>query len=156
MAVHSLQKIQFIPASLDQTWSFFSSSANLPLITPPEMDFRILSKYQGDRIYAGQVIEYKLRPLPGIRVYWMTEIIHVQEGVYFVDEQRYGPYSLWHHQHHFKEKDGGIEMTDIVHYKVPFGPIGDLANILFVQRQLERLFQYRHQQVEEIFGSVPV
>src|ERR1700733_12252498 len=125
MSVHSFKKIQFIPATLNQAWDFFSSPANLPLITPPEMDFRIISKFHSDKVYAGQLIEYKLRPLPGIRVYWMTEITHVKDGVYFVDEQRYGPYSLWHHQHHFVEKDGGVEMTDIVHYKAPFGVIGD-------------------------------
>jgi len=171
MSVHSFKQIQIIPATLDQTWDFFSNAANLPLITPPEMDFRILppplvrqanvpqpgdsSKpvAPADRIYAGQVIEYKLRPLPGIRLYWMTEITHVKDGVYFVDEQRFGPYSLWHHQHHFKETNKGIEMTDIVHYKVPLGILGDLANNLFVKRQLEGIFQYRTRKVDEIFGS---
>lgn len=171
MSVHSFQKVQIIPATLEQAWDFFSSPKNLPLITPPEMDFRVLpspsdrqahtsrpgdgSKPSAsvDRIYAGQVIEYKLRPLPGIRVYWMTEITHVKDGVYFVDEQRFGPYSLWHHQHHFKETNKGIEMTDIVHYKVPFGILGDFANTLFVKRQLEGLFQYRTRKIDEIFGS---
>ena len=153
MSVHSFRKVQFIPATPDRAWEFFSSPANLPLITPPEMDFQIISPYQGDRIYAGQLIEYKLRPLPGIRVYWMTEITHVMDRVYFVDEQRFGPYSLWHHQHHFKEVEGGVEMMDIVHYKVSFGFLGDLADHLFVKRQLEKIFTYRRLKVNEIFGG---
>jgi ligand-binding SRPBCC domain-containing protein len=155
MAVHSFQKIQCIPADLPQVWSFFIDAAKLPSITPPSMRFEILSPHRGDRIYAGQVIEYRLRPLPWFRVYWMTEITQVQAGDYFVDEQRRGPYSLWHHQHHFRKIEGGVEMTDIVHYEVPFGFIGGWANALFVRRTLDELFRYRRQRVEEIFGRFP-
>jgi ligand-binding SRPBCC domain-containing protein len=174
MAVHSLERTQCIPADLERVWSFFSDPVNLPLITPPHMQFKILSS--GDsggahpdgpnssagprpgprsspQIYAGQIIEYRLRPLPFFRTYWMTEITHVQEGRYFVDEQRRGPYSLWHHQHHFSKIEGGVEMTDIVHYALPFGFIGNLVHPLFVRQQLEGIFQYRFQRVEGMFGK---
>ena len=158
MAVFSLRRVQNIPGDFSKVWSFFVNPDNLPLITPAYMQFRVLSSgnsptYSNSQIYPGQLIEYKLRPLPGFRVYWMTEITHVREGVYFVDEQRRGPYSLWHHQHHFKSIPGGVEMTDIVHYEIPFGFIGRWANALFVRRQLEGIFRYRFEVVEKIFGS---
>jgi len=155
MAVHSFEKVQCIPASLEKVWDFFADPTKLPSITPPYMQFQVISRDRGDRIYAGQVIEYRLRPLPWFRVYWMTEITHVKQGVYFVDEQRRGPYSLWHHQHHFRTTQTGVEMTDIVHYEIPFGFIGGLANALFVQRKLKELFRYRFERVEEIFGACP-
>ncbi|MCW3113213.1 MAG: hypothetical protein JWR18_1609 [Segetibacter sp.] len=104
-------------------------------------------------MYAGQIIEYTVKPILGIPLYWMTEITHVDEGKYFVDEQRFGPYSLWHHQHHFKEVSGGVEMTDLVHYKLPFWILGDLANALFVSKQLREIFDFRYKTVEEKFGK---
>jgi ligand-binding SRPBCC domain-containing protein len=105
-------------------------------------------------MYPGQVIEYTVKPVLGIPLYWMTEITHVKEGEYFIDEQRYGPYSLWHHQHHFKEISGGVEMTDIVHYKVPFWFLGDIANTLFVKQQLKKIFDYRFKAINNRFGSL--
>lgn len=155
MAVQILHRVQLIPAPLDKVWSFFSDPANLPRITPADMHFEILSSPQGDRIYAGQLIEYKLRPLPWLRTRWLTEITQVGEGHYFVDEQRQGPYKLWHHQHHFREIHGGVEMTDLVHYLVPFGFLGDLVNAFFVRRRLEEIFRYRRQVVEASFGAFP-
>jgi ligand-binding SRPBCC domain-containing protein len=155
MAVQIIHRVQLIPATLDKVWPFFSDPANLPRITPPHMQFVVLSPSRGDRIYAGQLIEYKLRPLPWLRTRWLTEITQVEEGHYFVDEQRQGPYSLWHHQHHFREIQGGVEMTDLVHYTIPLGPLGDLANAFFVRRRLEEVFRYRRQQVEAIFGTFP-
>ncbi|MBS1662950.1 MAG: SRPBCC family protein [Bacteroidetes bacterium] len=161
MAVVSFKKLQKIPGESDKVWSFFADPANLPLITPPYMRFEILSVQDRSplpsdcprpAIYPGQVIEYKLYPFPWFRVHWITEISQVCEGQYFVDEQRRGPYRLWHHQHHFRPISGGVEMTDIVHYEVGYGPIGNLANKLFVKRQLEGIFQYRRKRVEELFG----
>lgn len=151
MAIYSLKTVQTIPVGLEEAWSFFSNPANLNLITPGDMGFRIISRHHGEKMYAGQIIEYTVRPLLGIPVYWMTEITRVEEGRYFVDEQRFGPYSLWHHQHHFRETDGGVEMTDIVHYKIPFWWIGDLANGLFVRKKLEQIFSYRKERVNELF-----
>lgn len=151
--VYCLKTVQKIPVSLDQAWDFFSNPANLAAITPSHMKFDIISKHQGNRMYPGQVIEYKVSPLPGFRTYWMTEITHVQDKQFFVDEQRFGPYSLWHHQHHFKEVEGGVEMTDIVHYKIPFGILGDLAQVLFVKQKLNEIFNYRYKAVEDFFGK---
>ncbi|HWC52909.1 MAG TPA: SRPBCC family protein [Chitinophagaceae bacterium] len=155
MAVYSINKIQKIPITLDEAWIFFSNPANLQLLTPDTMNFRVISKLHGDRMYAGQIIEYKLKPLMGITMYWMTEITHVQEHLFFVDEQRFGPYRLWHHQHLFRKIDGGVEMTDIVHYKNPLWFLGDLANWLFVKKKLRHIFDYRFKKVEELFGKWP-
>jgi ligand-binding SRPBCC domain-containing protein len=104
-------------------------------------------------MYAGQIIEYHVKPLLNIPLYWMTEITHVKDQQYFVDEQRFGPYSLWHHQHHFKEVEGGVEMTDIVHYKVPGWFIGDIMNSLYIKNELKSIFDYRFKKVEELFGK---
>lgn len=104
-------------------------------------------------MYPGQIIEYKVKPMLGIPLYWMTEITHVKDKEFFVDEQRYGPYSFWHHQHLFKEIEGGVEMIDIVHYKIPFWFIGDLAHALFVRKRLEHVFEYRYKVIEEMFSS---
>ncbi len=102
-------------------------------------------------MYAGQLIEYRVSPLLGIPLYWMTEITHVVEGKYFIDEQRFGPYALWHHQHHFREVEGGVEMTDIVHYKIPLGILGALADRIFVRQKLKQIFDYRFQAVSQLF-----
>jgi ligand-binding SRPBCC domain-containing protein len=153
MRIYSLKRVQNIPTTLDKAWDFFSSPFNLAQITPQELKFEIISRYDSDRVYAGQLIEYKLSPLPLFRFYWMTEITHVVSGRYFVDEQRHGPYRMWHHQHHFREIEGGIEMTDIVHYQMPLGVMGVLAHGLFVGSQLERIFAFRREKIGEIFGA---
>jgi ligand-binding SRPBCC domain-containing protein len=153
---YALKFVQKIPCSLDDAWNFFSYSANLVKITPATMDFKVISKHHGEKMYPGQIIEYKVKPLLGIPFYWMTEITHVKDKEFFVDEQRYGPYSLWHHQHLFKEIEGGVEMTDIVHYKIPFWILGDVANKLFVNKKLQTVFEYRYKQVELIFGSITI
>lgn len=154
MAAHSFKKVQHIPVSLPEAWDFFSHPDNLQKITPDGMGFRVISKHHGDKMYAGQIIEYKVKPLLSIPLYWMTEITQVKDREYFIDEQRYGPYRLWHHQHHFREIPGGVEMTDIVHYRLPLGFIGRIANRLIVAKKLEQIFQYRFQKVEELFGSL--
>lgn len=153
--VYSLQTVQRIPVGLDKAWDFFSSPANLQTITPTSLGFKIISKFHGNRMYPGQIIEYKVSPVLGIPLYWMTEITHVEDQKFFVDEQRFGPYALWHHQHHFKSIPGGVEMTDIVHYKLPLWVLGDLAHAMFVRNQLKKIFDYRFEQVEKIFGSFP-
>ena len=150
--IYSFKTVQQIPISIDEAWEFFSSPANLKEITPAELGFAIISKHHGPRMYAGQLIEYIVKPILGIPLYWMTEITHIQDREYFIDEQRFGPYSLWHHQHHFKEIDGGVEMTDIVHYKLPLWFLGDLANALMVRNQLKNIFEFRRAAVEKRFG----
>ena len=151
--VYSIKTIQKLPISLAQAWDFFSSPVNLKEITPDNLGFKIISQHHGDKMYAGQIIEYTVSPVLGISMYWMTEITHVEDQQYFVDEQRYGPYSMWHHQHHFKAVDGGVEMTDIVHYKLPFWFLGDIANTLFVKNQLKGIFDYRFAKVEKLFAK---
>lgn len=153
MAVHSLKTVQIIPVSLAEAWDFFSSPANLQAITPPKMGFEIISKHHGAKMYPGQLIEYNVKPLFNIPLYWMTEITHVKDQQYFIDEQRFGPYSLWHHQHHFKEVDAGVEMTDIIHYKIPGWFIGDIMNALYVKNELKSIFDYRFKKVEELFNK---
>ena len=153
MAAHSIKTIQKIPVSLDKAWDYFSNPANLQAITPENMGFKVISKHHGDIMYAGQIIEYTVKPVFGIPIYWMTEITQVKDKEYFIDEQRFGPYSLWHHQHHFKEIPGGVEMTDIVHYKNPMWFAGRIANSLFVKNKLKGIFDYRYKKVEELFGA---
>lgn len=153
--VYSIKTVQRIPVPMQQAWDFFSSPANLQKITPSQLGFRIISQHHGEKMYPGQIIEYKVHPLLGIPLYWMTEITHVEEERFFVDEQRFGPYTLWHHQHHFKTIEGGVEMTDIVHYKIPFWFLGDIAQALVVKKQLNDIFSYRFKKVEELFGRFP-
>jgi len=155
MSVHSFKAVQYIPLSLQDAWAFFSSPANLQKITPPDVHFTVISSFHGDSIYPGQIIEYKIRPFWMIEWYWMTEITHVEPGRYFADEQRYGPYSLWHHQHHFKEVPGGVEMTDIVHYKIPGWWLGELLARRLVEKKLQQIFAFRFKTIEEQFGKWP-
>ncbi len=151
--IYSIKTIQKIPISLDEAWDFFSRPDNLKDITPSKLGFEIISKHHGPKMYAGQVIEYTVKPILGIPLYWMTEITHVQDKQYFIDEQRFGPYCLWHHQHHFKEIDGGVEMTDIVHYKLPLWFLGDIAQVVMVKKQLKEIFDFRFVAVEGRFGK---
>lgn len=142
--------IQFVPASLDVVWEFFSSPANLSKITPPDMRFLITSPEQKE-MYPGMIITYKVSPVPGIRLNWVTEITQVDHKKFFIDEQRSGPYSIWHHEHHFKEIDGGVEMRDILFYKVSFGILGELADLIFVQKKVRGIFNFREKKIEELF-----
>ncbi len=151
--IYSIKTVQKIPVTLETAWEFFSRPDNLKHITPSNLGFNIISKHHGEKMYPGQIIEYTVKPILGIPLYWMTEITHVTDHQYFIDEQRFGPYSLWHHQHHFKTIEGGVEMTDIVHYKVPCWFLGDIANFIMVKSQLNKIFQYRFKAVEEKFGK---
>lgn len=141
---------QFVPASLDTVWDFFSSPANLSKITPPEMGFRITSPEQHD-FYAGMFITYKVSPALGIKLDWVTEITQINTRKFFIDEQRRGPYSIWHHEHHFKEVEGGVEMHDLLYYAVPFGFIGKLANLIFVRSKVKQIFAHREKRIDVLF-----
>ncbi len=152
MGIHSIKAVQKIPVSLQQAWDFYSNPANLQTITPATMGFTIISQ-QIENLYAGQLIEYRIKPLLGIPLYWMTEIAEVKEKEWFVDIQRKGPYNSWCHRHYFKEIPGGTEMTDLVDYSNPLWVLGDLANALFIKRKLYRLFEYRYRKSEELFGK---
>ncbi len=136
-----------------EAWEFFSAPTNLARITPPHMKFEINYISGEEKMYAGQVIRYKLYPIPGIPVRWTTEITHVDQPNFFVDEQRFGPYALWHHQHFFKSVPGGVEMVDEVNYAIPFGLVGRLAQWLFVGKQVRNIFDYRFKVLEQLFGK---
>lgn len=151
MKLYKLERTQVINAPIAKAWAFFMDAANLATLTPPYMDMQITSGQLPGTIYPGQIITYRLRPVAGIPVSWATEISHVAEQQFFVDEQRAGPYKIWHHEHHFEELDGKTLMRDIVHYQMPFGILGRLAKWLFVGRQLEAIFNYRKAQIEAIF-----
>ena len=153
MGVHSIKAVQRIPASLSAVWDFFSSPSNLQTITPADLKFKVISKHHGEKIYAGQIIEYTIRPVLGVPVYWMTEITHVKDREFFADEQRKGPYKLWHHQHHFKQIPGGVEMTDIVHYKSPGWILEPIVDRLIVRPKLDKIFRFRFDVIEQQFGK---
>lgn len=155
MSLYTLKRVQRLPITLEEAWDFFSSPLNLSKITPEYMQFTVTSDPEFlQKMYTGQIITYTVRPLLNIPLFWMTEIKHVQPGAFFVDEQRIGPYAIWHHQHHFKTIPGGVEMTDLVHYKLPLGPLGVFAKWLFVGRQLEGIFEYRWKKLEQMFGTI--
>lgn len=154
MMVHALRFEQKLPVDKDTLWTFVASPLNLRLITPEYMKFKVTSELKQALMYPGMMITYKVSPLFNIPLNWCTEITHVEEGVYFVDEQRQGPYRIWHHEHHLKEISGGTIMTDILHYQLPLGPIGELAHALFVKKQLKNIFDFRYKKLEVIFGKM--
>jgi len=146
---------QAIPISLNEAWDFFSSPLNLEKITPKEMNFVVTSDYNGNaKMYPGMIITYKVSPIFGIKMDWMTEITHVKDKEYFVDEQRFGPYALWHHQHHFKEIEGGVLMNDILNYAIPYGIIGRWADLILVSKQIKKIFDYREKAIIKLFGEL--
>ncbi|MEA1786207.1 SRPBCC family protein [Arenibacter sp. GZD96] len=152
MTLYQLYSKQSLPISQDEAWDFLSSPENLSVITPPHMGFHILSK-DTKKMFPGQIIQYNVSPFPFYTTRWVTEITHVKEGEYFVDEQRFGPYALWHHKHFIKPIAGGVEMEDRIDYKLPFGILGTLAHHLLVQKQLETIFRFREKKLNELFGT---
>lgn len=147
-----LRQEQFLPMSLDEAWDFFSSPRNLNEITPDDMVFEILSDLP-EKMYEGMFIRYRLKPMLNIPVQWCTEITHIRDRAFFVDEQRKGPYSIWHHEHHFKAVDGGVLMTDILHYDIGMSFLGWIAGHLFVHRKVKAIFDFRYQKLEQVFKS---
>jgi len=150
--IYTLEVTQFLEISLSEAWDFFSSPGNLAKITPECMGFEITSGAPA-KMYPGQIITYKVSPFPGIKTNWVTEITHVAEGRFFVDEQRFGPYRMWHHEHHFEVQDGGVLMTDRVSYKLSFGFLGRIVHSLFVKNQLKQIFAFREAYLEKMFGK---
>jgi ligand-binding SRPBCC domain-containing protein len=149
--MHQFIRKQFVKTDLQTCWDFFSSPANLKRITPSYMGFDVKTEVP-TQMYEGLIIAYTVKPLLGIPVEWVTEITHVKDKSFFVDEQRKGPYTMWHHEHHFKEVEGGVEMTDIVSYIIPLGFLGKLVEPFLVKPKLEEIFAYRFKIVEEVFG----
>ncbi|WP_435625475.1 SRPBCC family protein [Flagellimonas sp.] len=153
MQLYQLRSKQVFPISKQEAWDFLSNPANLSVITPDHMEFHILDG-AGKAMFPGQIIQYIVKPFPFYAVKWVTEITHVAPGEYFVDEQRFGPYALWHHKHFLKEVEQGVEMLDVVDYKLPFGFLGQLMHPILVKKQLHAIFSYREEKLAELFGTV--
>lgn len=149
--MYCLKYIQRLPISLPDCWEFFSKPDNLKIITPEHLKFDIACD-PNTKMYAGQIIEHVIQPLWGISLNWVTEITHVHEPHYFIDEQRFGPYKFWHHEHRFKAILNGVEMSDIIYYKLPYGPLGKVIHFFKVQKDLKKIFAYRYSKLEKIFG----
>jgi ligand-binding SRPBCC domain-containing protein len=154
MAVYQLYEEIELPASLEEVWDFISSPENLKEITPDYMGFVISTPNLPKKIYPGLMISYKVSPLLGIKMNWLTEITQVEEPYYFIDEQRAGPYALWHHEHRLRATEKGVLMTDLVTYRPPGGPLGDLARRMFIRKQLEGIFCYREEALGKRFGRI--
>lgn len=153
MKIYERQWQQFVPASLHDVWAFFSRPENLDRITPPDMKFEILTDLAGVPMYQGMLIRYRVSPFPLFSMNWLTEITAVVEGDYFIDEQRDGPYRLWHHEHRFAVEGDGVIMTDRLHYSLPFGPIGKVVNSLVVGKRIDDIFTHRKQVIAQLFPS---
>jgi len=156
LKTYRIEFTQKIPVDLDTAWDFFSSPLNLSEITPKDMTFDVTSpNMEGIKMYPGMIITYKVSPLFGIKLNWVTEITHVKDKEYFIDEQRFGPFAFWHHNHHFETIDGGVLMHDILHYSIGYGPIGLIANSIMVSKKINEIFDFRYKKVEALFGKLP-
>ena len=151
-AITQLKTEQKLPISLEQAWEFLSSPSNLERITPSYMGFSIITSDLPSKMYPGMFISYKVSPLFKIPMSWVTEITHVNENHYFVDEQRVGPYAIWHHEHQLEEIEGGVLMKDILSYRLPFGLLGQIINSLFIKKKVKAIFAYREKALLELFG----
>jgi ligand-binding SRPBCC domain-containing protein len=153
MQLYQIHQTQRLPISIQDAWQFFSDPSNLRHITPPTLRFEVTSA-PAARMYPGMIITYRITPIWGITRQWITEITHVIEPHLFVDEQRFGPYRFWHHQHLFREIAGGVEMQDVVHYAIPFGWLGRLLAARIVHKELQKIFEFRRDFLVQQFGSV--
>ena len=150
--MHNLRQEQFLPITLDKAWTFFSSPRNLNEVTPEDMVFEITSDMP-DLMYEGMMITYRIKPMLNISMNWCTEITHINNHHLFIDEQRKGPYNIWHHEHHFKEVKGGILMTDILYYDIGKSFLGWIAGHLFVHKKVKQIFEFRYKKLEKIFSK---
>ena len=152
MPAYTFRKTQLIPASINELWEFISSPQNLKKITPEYMGFDVITNDLPEKMYPGMIIAYQVSPLFGIKTTWVTEITHVNDLKYFVDEQRFGPYTMWHHQHLIEPVKVGVLMTDIIDYQPPFGFLGAIANKLIIRKKIEEIFAFRKIKLEALFG----
>ncbi len=152
MSYFQFESKQQLNASMADVWKFISSPNNLKIITPDYMGFEVVTKNISNTMHSGMLIGYKVSPFLGLKLNWLTEITHVDDGYYFVDEQRIGPYTIWHHQHKIEPHENGVLMTDIVTYKPPLGFIGNILNTLIIRRKLNEIFEYRTQKMNELFN----
>jgi ligand-binding SRPBCC domain-containing protein len=149
---HQLKYSQKLNCTIDEAWDFITSPINLEGITPKSMSFKITSDNPEQKIYPGMIITYKVAPLLGVKMPWVTEITHCEDHKYFVDEQRLGPYKMWHHQHILEDHKTHVVMKDIITYIPPFGIIGSIANALFIRNKVSSIFDYRYKILEERFN----
>lgn len=147
-----IKQNQFLPISLEEAWNFFATPKNLNEVTPNDLTFEITSELP-EKMYEGLIITYRIRPMLNIPLNWCTEITHIRENEFFVDEQRKGPYNIWHHEHHFKSVEGGVMMTDIVHYDIGKSILGWIAGKLFVDKKVREIFEYRYKTLETYFNQ---
>ncbi len=152
MKIYTLKREQVLPISMDTAWEFFCDPHNLAKITPKWMNFTVLSDVPSC-MHPGMVVRYHVYPLGPFPLQWVTEITHVQEPYYFVDEQRFGPYKFWHHQHHFTPVAGGVKMTDLLHYALPMGLFGRILHYSVVQHKLNAIFSHRYVELQRRFGT---
>ena len=150
--MHQIKQEQFLPISLDEAWDFFATPKNLNEVTPSDLVFEITSVLP-EKMYTGLIITYRIKPMLNIPIDWCTEITHIKDREYFVDEQRKGPYNIWHHEHHFREVDGGVMMTDLLHYDIGKSIFGAIAGKLFVHKKVQQIFKYRYQVLEKYFSK---
>lgn len=155
MSLYQKRFTQFIPVPPDEVWAFIASPSNLKNITPPEMRFEIVTPELPEEMYAGMMVEYRLYVLPALKISWLTEITHIEDKSYFVDEQRIGPYAIWHHEHRIVAYENGTMMTDLLSYKLPFGFFGHVLNKLFISKRIQDIFNYRRTAVERFFRTAP-
>ncbi|MEO5908886.1 MAG: SRPBCC family protein [Ginsengibacter sp.] len=151
MKIYYYKTRQFLSTDINTAWDFFSSAKNLAIITPPELDFKILTDLDDKDIYEGMLIEYTVKPLFGIPLHWQTEIWKIKKPEMFTDKQVKGPYKIWEHTHIFIQKENGILMKDKVKYQLPFGILGQITNSLLVRKKIERIFSYRKEILNKIF-----
>lgn len=152
MKIYKRRFEQLVKADIDTVWDFFSRPENLNVLTPKDMKFEIITELHDVEMYPGMMIEYKVSPFSGISMDWLTEITQVRKHEFFIDEQRNGPYKLWHHQHHFAQIEHGVKMTDILHYAIPLGILGKIANSIMVSKRIDDIFEYRFEAVENLFN----
>ena len=153
MSFTQIYREQLVKTDINTLWDFMSSPKNLETITPESMMFKITSKNKDEKMYPGMIITYIVSPLLKIKLTWMTEITQVKEKSFFIDEQRLGPYTMWHHQHIFKQTEEGILMKDIITYIPPFGIIGKIANFLFIKNKVNQIFDYRNKKINSLFNN---
>jgi ligand-binding SRPBCC domain-containing protein len=150
--MHRLKQEQLLPISLETAWDFFATPKNLNEVTPAEMLFEVTSELP-EKMYEGLIITYRIKPMLNISMNWCTEITHIRDHAFFVDEQRKGPYNIWHHEHHFKAVEGGTLMTDILHYDIGKSIFGWIAGQLFVHQKVKEIFVYRYKTLETYFSN---
>ncbi|HKK82192.1 MAG TPA: SRPBCC family protein [Prolixibacteraceae bacterium] len=148
--MRKLVQRQILPITLDEAWAFFATPKNLNEVTPDDMTFEFTSELP-EKMYEGMFISYRIRPFLNIPMNWITEITHIKEKDFFVDEQRVGPYKIWHHEHHFEAVENGVLMTDILHYDIGMSFLGWIAGVLFVHRKVKNIFEFRHKELKRIF-----